>query len=159
MQLKYLTKLHLGNKFGHIGIHDNSNDNVSGFTFYEGVAPILSATGATLKKLVLEDFQQVDINLIGQMCPILEHLALSGIASFAPVLNTNQNTTTKMNNESHRSFTTLKQVELWQNTLDSICEPMLRLLLCRGSPIIRLVFQRYLIMLYIVYIFLARPVL
>ena len=149
MQLKHLTKLHLGNKFGHFEIHDNSNDNVSGFTFYEGVAPILSATGTTLKKLVLEDFQQIDINLIGQMCPILEHLALSGTASFAPVLNTNQNTTTKINNESHRSFTTLKQLELWQNSLDSITEPMLRLLLCRGCPIIRLVFQRYIFLLHI----------
>ena len=145
MQLKYLSKLHLGNKFGRQATQRQHNDTVLGFTFYEGVAPVLSAIGSNLRHLVLEDFHQVDILLIGHLCPNLEHLALSGISSFVPVLSMSQNFKSMNSNEMITPFHKLKVLELWQDVTNSITDQMLKTLLCNGSPIARLVFQRYII--------------
>jgi hypothetical protein len=73
MTICTLTHLHLGNK------------NAQSFNFYEGVAPILEAVGGNLKKLVLEDFTEIDVGYIGDKCPLVEHLALSGILTYAPI--------------------------------------------------------------------------
>ena len=142
MPLKYLTKLHLGNKSGRQMSSRDNNDIIVGFTFYEGVAPLLNAIGINLKKLVLEDFHQVDIRVIGQLCPVLEHLALSGIASFAPVFNANQSFLSVNNNEKHKPFRYIKVLELWQDFTNCICEPILRSLLCNDAPFRRVVFSR-----------------
>ena len=113
MQLKHLTKLHLGNAFGRQTNSRQINDVSQGFTFYEGVAPVLSTVGSNLKKLVLEDFNQVDIHLIGQLCPTLEHLAVSGATSFAPVLSSKQNVTpSSSNKEAGTQFRCLRVLEL-----------------------------------------------
>lgn len=144
MQLKHLTKLHLGNAFGRQTNSRQINDVNQGFTFYEGVAPVLSTVGSNLKKLVLEDFNQVDIHLIGHLCPTLEHLAVSGATSFAPVLSSKQNVTPSgTTKEGGLQFRCLQVFELWQDFSNSICEPMLKLILCNGSPIRRMVFQRF----------------
>ena len=143
MPLKNLTKLHLGNKFGRQTSSRDNNNVVEGFTFYEGVAPVLNAIGTHLKKLVLEDFHQVDIRVIGQLCPALEHLALSGIASFAPVLSANQSFLSVNNTEKHKPFRYIKVLELWQDSTNAICEPLLRSLLCNDAPLLRIVFSRY----------------
>ena len=45
-------RLHLGNK------------NATCFNFYQGVAPVLTACGQTLKKLVLEDFTEIDVQQV-----------------------------------------------------------------------------------------------
>jgi hypothetical protein len=65
------------------------NKTYNSFNFYQGVAPVLTACGPTLKKLVLEDFTEIDIQVIGVSCPKLEHLALSGTSSFAPIAHIN----------------------------------------------------------------------
>ena len=142
MQLKSLTKLHLGNKYGTNVPSQQNNDSTFGFTFYEGVAPVLNEIGLNLRKLVLEDFQQVDIILIGQLCPKIEHLALSSISSFAPALSSNQSNTVSKNNENSRSFRNLSCLEIWQDTSSSISEPVIKSLLCKGSPLRRIVFAR-----------------
>ena len=143
MPLKNLATLHLGNKFGRQTSSRDNNDVVVGFTFYEGVAPVLNAIGKHLKKLVLEDFHQVDILVIGQLCPVLEHLALSGIASFAPVLNRNQSFSSVNNTEKYKPFRYIKVLELWQAFTNSISESMLTSLLCNDAPLLRIVFSRY----------------
>ena len=78
MTLKNLSELHLGNK------------NCQSFNFCEGVAPVLDTIGSNLLKLILEDFTEVDVDYIGQKCPNIRHLALSGILTYAPIgqLNT-----------------------------------------------------------------------
>ena len=73
MTLKTLTDLHLGNKY------------CQSFNFYEGVAPVLDTIGSTLLKLILEDFTEVDVDYIGQKCPNLKYLALSGILTYGPI--------------------------------------------------------------------------
>ena len=65
------------------------NKTYNSFNFYQGVAPVLTACGQTLKKLVLEDFTEIDIQVIGVSCPKIEHLALSGTSSFAPIAQIN----------------------------------------------------------------------
>jgi len=50
------------------------------------LAPVLDACGATLKRLVLEDFTEIDIQFIGTGCQNLEHLALSGTTCYAPII-------------------------------------------------------------------------
>ena len=72
MNLKNLSQLHLGNK------------NCQSFNFYEGVAPVLEGIGLHLKKLVLEEFTEIDVDYIGSKCPQLQHLAFSGILTYAP---------------------------------------------------------------------------
>ena len=62
MELKQLTRLHLGNQCA------------EHFTFYEGVAPVLNSCGRTLKTLVLEQFTEMDPAFIGKSCPGLTHL-------------------------------------------------------------------------------------
>jgi hypothetical protein len=37
------------------------NKNAQSFNFYEGLAPVLTECGQSLKKMVLEDFTEVDI--------------------------------------------------------------------------------------------------
>ena len=73
MTVKNLTHLHLGNK------------NSQSFNFYEGVAPVLDGIGINLKKLVLEDFTEIDVDFIGSKCFNLQHLAMSGTLSYAPI--------------------------------------------------------------------------
>ena len=90
MTVKHLSSLHLGNKHAH------------NFNFYEGLAPVLDAVGANLKKLVLEDFTEVDIDFIGEKCPQLQHLALSNILSYAPAGQPNP-----------KYFTQLSSLEIW----------------------------------------------
>ena len=85
MTLKNLTALHLGNK------------NCQSFNFYEGVAPVLDVIGANLHKLVLEDFTEVDVDYIGEKCTNVEHLALSGILTYAPIGQLNPSYFTKVN--------------------------------------------------------------
>ena len=84
MTLKTLTDLHLGNK------------NCQSFNFYEGVAPILDTIGSNLLKLILEDFTEVDVDYIGQKCPNLKSLALSGILTYAPLGHLNSSYFTKV---------------------------------------------------------------
>ena len=84
MTLKTLTDLHLGNK------------NCQSFNFYEGVAPVLDAIGSNLLKLILEDFTEVDVDYIGQKCPNLKYLALSGILTYAPIGHLNSSYFTKV---------------------------------------------------------------
>ncbi len=84
MTLTKLTHLHLGNK------------NCQSFNFYEGVAPVLDVVGHGLKKLVLEEFTEVDVSLIGVKCSDLEHLALSGTLTYAPINSLNPTYFTKM---------------------------------------------------------------
>ena len=72
MNLKNLSQLHLGNK------------NCQSFNFYEGVAPVLEGIGLHLTKLVLEEFTEIDVDYIGSKCPQLQHLAFSGILTYAP---------------------------------------------------------------------------
>ena len=141
MQLKNLTKLHLGNKYGINVPSQQNNQNTFGFTFYEGVAPVLNEIGQNLTKLVLEDFQQVDILLIGQLCPNIEHLALSSISSFAPALSSNKPDKVS-NNKRSKSFLRLSFLEIWNDTSHSISEPVIKSLLCNGSPLRRIVFAR-----------------
>ena len=143
MQLKNLTKLHLGNKFGINIPSQQNNDSIFGFSFYEGVAPVLNEIGVNLKKLVLEDFQQVDIILIGQLCPKIEHLALSSISSFAPALSTNQSNRSSKSNGNSRSFQHLDCLEIWHDTSSSLVEPVIKSLLFQGSQLRRIVFARY----------------
>ena len=145
MQSKHLIKLHLGNKFGAHVPSQQDNERTFGFTFYEGVAPVLNEIGCNLKKLVLEEFQQVDIILIGQLCPNIEHLALSSISSFAPALSTNQSSNASKNNRISKSFSRLSCLEIWQDASSSISEPIIKSLLCKGSPLRRIVFARYLL--------------
>ena len=90
MNLSRLTSLHLGNK------------NATSFNFYQGVAPVLTVCGRTLKKLVLEDFTEIDAQQIGLSCPKLEHLALSGTTTYAPVAKILPGL-----------FSKLKKLELW----------------------------------------------
>ena len=90
MNIKYLTNLHLGNKY------------CQSFNFYEGVAPVLDASGKNLKKLVLEDFTEIDIDFIGNKCPSLNHLAISGTLTYAPISQMNSS-----------YFTKLENLELW----------------------------------------------
>ena len=84
MTLKNLTDLHLGNK------------NCQSFNFYEGVAPVLDTIGSNLLKLILEDFTEVDVDYIGQKCPNLKYLALSGILTYAPIGHLNSSYFTKV---------------------------------------------------------------
>ena len=84
MTLKTLTDLHLGNK------------NCQSFNFYEGVAPVLDTIGSNLLKLILEDFTEVDVDYIGQKCPNLKFLALSGILTYAPIGHLNSSYFTKV---------------------------------------------------------------
>jgi hypothetical protein len=84
MTLKNLTDLHLGNK------------NCQSFNFYEGVAPVLDTIGPNLLKLILEDFTEVDVDYIGQKCPNLKYLALSGILTYAPIGHLNSSYFTKV---------------------------------------------------------------
>ena len=144
MQLNHITKLHLGNKYPSHHIHEGNSSNVSGFTFYEGVAPVLTVIGKTLKKLILEDFRQADIIFIGQTCPNLEHLALSSIVSFAPLLSSHQHNsgTTNAKIPAAKLFRKLSRIELWQEAPQPITEPLLRSILCTGSPISHVIFQR-----------------
>ena len=74
MELKQLTRLHLGNQCA------------EHFTFYEGVAPVLNSCGRTLKTLVLEQFTEMDPAFIGKSCPGLTHLALSCCDTYAPCM-------------------------------------------------------------------------
>ena len=60
MQLKNLTKLHLGNKYGINVPSQQNNDSIFGFSFYEGVAPVLNEIGVNLRKLVLEEHWVID---------------------------------------------------------------------------------------------------
>ena len=149
MQLKNLIKLHLGNKFGAHVPSQQDNEKTFGFTFYEGVAPVLNEIGCNLKKLVLEEFQQVDIILIGQLCPIIEHLALSSISSFAPALSTNQSNNASKNNRISKLFSRLSCLEIWQDASNSMSEPVIKSLLCKESPLRRIVFSRYLLLILI----------
>ena len=88
MNLKHLSQLHLGNK------------NCQSFNFYEGVAPVLEGVGLHLKKLVLEEFTEIDVDYIGSKCPQLQHLALSGILTYAPI-GTYRNVVVVMDRISH----------------------------------------------------------
>lgn len=121
MTVKNLTHLHLGNK--------NAPNT---FNFYEGVAPVLDAVGVNLKKLVLEDFGEVDVDYIGDKCANLQHLALSGILTYAPIGQLNP-----------KYFTKLTSLELW-NKMDhelAICHNTLKQLLFR-SPLTYILLQR-----------------
>ncbi len=122
MTLKHLTQLHLGNK------------NCVSFNFHEGVAPVLDAVGANLKKLVLEDFTEVDVDYIGDKCPNVVHLALSGILTYAPIGQLNPH-----------YFNKLSSLELWNkiglNHELAICQNTLKQLLYR-SPLTYLLLQR-----------------
>jgi len=123
MTVKSLTQLHLGNK------------NSQSFNFFEGVAPVLAEVGVTLKKLVLEDFTEVDVDFIGEKCPMLEHLALSGILTYAPMGN----------NYKPHFFTKLTSLELWnkigQNHELAVSDNVLIQLLFR-APLTYLLLQR-----------------
>ena len=78
------------------------NKNCQSFNFYEGVAPVLNVTGIHMKKLILEEFNEIDIDYIGSKCPNLNHLAISGALTYAP---------TGQLNSSH--FNKLQKLELW----------------------------------------------
>ena len=38
------------------------------FNFYQGVAPVLTVCGQTLKKVVLEDFTEIDVQQVRLSC-------------------------------------------------------------------------------------------
>ena len=122
MTVKHLQSLHLGNK------------NAQSFNFFEGVAPILDAVGLNLKKLVLEDFTEVDVDFIGTKCPGLQHLALSNILTYAPTGQLNA-----------KFFTKLSSLEIWnkigQDHELAVCQNVLRQLLYR-APLTYLLLQR-----------------
>ena len=118
MELKHLTRLHLSNQCSEY------------FTFYEGVAPILT-TCRTLKSLVLEEFAEMDIGFIGKSCPGLTHLAISCADTFAPVLQVYPGL-----------FQALTSLELWNKraTPSVICEMSLKQLLF-NAPLSRVLFR------------------
>ena len=122
MTLKHLTSLHLGNK------------NCQSFNFYEGVAPVLEEIGMNLKKLVLEDFTEVDVDFIGAKCLNLTKLALSGILTYAPIGQLNP-----------KYFRKLQSLELWNNIGQdhelTVCQNTLKQLLFR-SPLDYVLLQR-----------------
>ena len=122
MTVKHLHSLHLGNK------------NAQSFNFFEGVAPILDALGTNLKKLVLEDFTEVDVDFIGEKCPVLQHLALSNILTYAPTGQLNS-----------KFFTQLSSLEIWnrigQDHELAVCQNVIRQLLYR-APLTYLLLQR-----------------
>lgn len=122
MTVKNLTQLHLGNK------------SYNSFNFYEGVAPVLDAIGVNLTKLVLEEFTEVDVDYIGDKCPNVQHLALSGTLTYAPIGHLNP-----------RYFTKMTSLELWnkigQDHELAICQNTLKQLLFR-SPLTYLLLQR-----------------
>ena len=123
MNLKRLTHLHLGNK------------QCQSFNFYEGVAPVLDACGNNILKLVLEEFTEVDVDYIGEKCPNVQHLAISGTLAFAPIGQLNP-----------AFFTKLETLELWnkfgQEHEWCISPSVLRQLLYRCTKLDYLLLQR-----------------
>ena len=118
MELKHLTRLHLSNQCSEY------------FTFYEGVAPILSAC-QTLKSLVLEEFTEMDIGFIGKSCPGLTHLAISCADTFAPVLHIYPDL-----------FRKLTSLELWnrRSAPSVVCEMSLKQILF-NAPLVKVLFR------------------
>ena len=55
--------------------------------FEESIAPILSSCGGGLKKLVLDKFRYIDMEIIGKTCPKLQNLSLSHIISWGQLMN------------------------------------------------------------------------
>lgn len=121
MTIKNLSSLHLGNK------------HWQNFNFYEGVAPVLDVIGVNLKKLVLEDFTEVDIDFIGDKCPRLQHLAMSNILTYGP---------SQLNS---KYFTQLGSLEIWnkigQDHELAVSQNVLMQLLCR-APLTYVLLQR-----------------
>ena len=120
MELKKLTTLHLGNKCS------------DWFSFYEGVAPVLDCCGPTLKALILEEFVEADIGFIGKSCPNLNHLALSLIDHYAPVLQINP-----------KYFQKLGSFEIWNKASNryTFCEMGLKQLMF-NSPLQRFLLKQ-----------------
>ena len=76
------------------------NNDEFAIEFAEGIAPIVSACGSTLRKVSLNKISYVDIELIGKTCNKLEVLTLSHILSYGKIKNLN-----------HRSFCNLEELD------------------------------------------------
>jgi len=63
------------------------NNDTFSIDFKKGIAPILTSCGISLKKLVLDKYRFVDIELIGKFCKKLEILGLSHIITYGRLQN------------------------------------------------------------------------
>jgi len=66
-----------------------NNDDFA-IDFEDGIAPILSQCGRSLRKLSLEKFCFVDVELIGKTCKKLEILSLSHVIKYGKIKNLNR---------------------------------------------------------------------
>lgn len=123
MSLASLTRLHLSCKYSRY------------LNFYQGLLPVLDSQGHSMKHLVLEDFLEVDLDLIGDKCPRLEHLALARIEAYAP--------SGSCSGQGDRSFQKLQgfEVENKRGQGTALGEANLRRVLF-NAPLERLVLQR-----------------
>lgn len=80
MELRNLKQLHLG----------NSSYTEYSLTWDEGVLPVLSSRGPQLSSLNLEKFINIDLAVIGELCPNIAKLRLSSIKEYTPVFNINK---------------------------------------------------------------------
>ncbi|KAG0714017.1 hypothetical protein GWK47_001705 [Chionoecetes opilio] len=89
--------------------------------FHEGVLPVLTLRGHGLISLLLANFTVVDLTAIGECCPRLQNLALSGVTIYEEILYPRDHL-----------FTTLVNLEVWTSvTTDSCNATILRQLLSR----------------------------
>ena len=129
MTLKHLTKLHLANCSN--CNFNNNNFNQDSFNFFEGVEVILSECGRNLRKLVLENFSEVDVGSIGEKCPGLKHLALSGITVIRPVYQIKPDL-----------FGNLTNFEIWTSKdFCSICSSVLKQLTIGSKMLTNILLQ------------------
>lgn len=71
---------------------------------------------------VLQNFTEIDVIFIGQKCPNLKHLALSGTKAFAPVPNLNSDL-----------YQNLVNLELWSSLESNVCPRVIKQLLINAS--------------------------
>ena len=107
-----------------------NNDDFA-IEFDEGIGPILTLCGQSLRKLVLDKFRSVDIELVGKSCKKLEVLGLSHILNYEKIKNLNRG-----------SFCFLEELDFLNEYACRIAHNILKQLLFNGSSIQYLHLQR-----------------
>ncbi|XP_071544657.1 uncharacterized protein [Panulirus ornatus] len=98
MQLEYLTHLRL------------TNCEALTLNFQEGVLPVLTVKGHQLISLLLANFTSVDVAAIGECCPGLQNLALSGITVYEDITYPRE-----------QYFNNLRNLEVWSSVTSDTC--------------------------------------